>query len=183
MEKHTRNLCLWLSQAERPVISQKKNPLVLAFLIHSKASGRVRHPIMCLLFSPSASIDSDHIHELYSQGLEVGFVSLKKDCLNFRNRSPKEKKKKNKTTTWAKIHESSMVCVSLAHFYDTIFGKSPTSQYKITIPLGQATELLDPTPLLPKCGPCPPRLQSLLSPAREPERQQSSGALEETPPQ
>lgn len=51
---------------------------------------------MCLLFSPSASIDSDHILELYSQGLEVGFVSLKKDCLNFRNRSPKKKKKRKK---------------------------------------------------------------------------------------
>lgn len=65
------------TQTDESQISQKKNPLLLAALIHSKAADRVRQPNMYLRRSPSASVDLNHIDELSSQGLEVGFCLFK----------------------------------------------------------------------------------------------------------
>lgn len=65
------------TQIDKSQISQKKNPLLLAALIHSKAVDRVRQPNMYLRCSPSASVDLNHIHELSSQGLQVGFCLFK----------------------------------------------------------------------------------------------------------
>jgi len=83
----------------------------------------VRQPNVHPPCSPSVSTDLDHIHELYSQELEVGFCLnyLKKDCLSSKNRRLRGKIQ----TTWAKTHQFAMpVYLSLADFYDTVFGKS-----------------------------------------------------------
>lgn len=74
---HKKSVSMATTDTQAKNRSQNKNPLVLAAPVHSKVLERVRQPNMCLLFSPSASIDSDHIHELCSQGLGVGFCFFK----------------------------------------------------------------------------------------------------------